>query len=313
MHFFRGLHNTRSFPQGCVLTIGNFDGVHRGHQQVLSRLTSSAASLNLPAAVMVFEPQPKEYFDLEQAPARLSSLAEKIELLADCGIDALACMAFNKRFMSLSAEEFVKQVLVDGLNVKALIVGDDFKFGCDRSGDFKYLQLAGKKYGFTVQDTQTVQQGNLRVSSTEIRAALEQGDLTQAESLLGREFAISGRIAHGQKLGRTLGVPTANVILKRHKTPLVGVYAVQVVTSVGTFNGVANIGMRPTVGALVPILEPHLFDFSGDLYGQRLKVVFKHKIRDEKRFNGLDELKAAIYSDIEIAKNFFIETNNAIA
>jgi riboflavin kinase/FMN adenylyltransferase len=313
MHFFRGLHNTRSFSQGCVLTIGNFDGVHSGHRQVLAKLTAEAQSLGLPAAVMIFEPQPKEHFDIEGSPARLTTLAEKIELLEQQGIDALACMAFNNRFMSLSAEDFVKQVLVDGLNVKALIIGDDFKFGCDRSGDFEYLKQAGQKHGFTVQDTKTVLQGGMRVSSTEVRAALEQGDLTQAQVLLGREFAISGRIAHGQKLGRTLGVPTANVILKRHKTPLVGVYAVQVVTSSGTYNGVANIGMRPTVGALVPILEPHLFDFDGDLYGQRLKVVFKQKIRDEKRFNGLDELKAAIYNDIEKAKAFFIENNNPTA
>ena len=308
MHFFRGLHNTRSFPQGCVLTIGNFDGVHRGHQQVLKKLTDKAQAMGLPAAVMTFEPQPKEHFDLNGAPARLSSLAEKIELLEQNHVDAIACMAFNNRFMGLSAQEFVKQVLIDGLNIKALIVGDDFKFGCDRSGDFEYLKQAGEAFDFTVEDTQTVQQSGTRVSSTEVRAALELGNLDQAETLLGRPFSISGRIAHGQKLGRTLGVPTANVILKRHKTPLVGVYAVQVETSTGTYNGVANIGMRPTVGALMPILEPHLFDFSGDLYGQRLKVVFKHKIRDEKRFNGLDELKAAIYRDIELAKAYFIET-----
>lgn len=308
MHFFRGLHNTRPFSQGCVLTIGNFDGVHRGHQQVLKKLTDKAQAMGLPAAVMTFEPQPKEHFDLNGAPARLSTLAEKIELLDQNGVDAMACMAFNNRFMSLSAQEFVKQVLVEGLNIKALIVGDDFKFGCDRSGDFEYLKQAGEEFGFTVEDTQTVQQSGTRVSSTEVRAALELGNLDQAETLLGRPFSISGRIAHGQKLGRTLGVPTANVILKRHKTPLVGVYAVQVETSTGTYDGVANIGMRPTVGALMPILEPHLFDFSGDLYGQRLKVVFKHKIRDEKRFNGLDELKAAIYQDIELAKAYFIET-----
>jgi riboflavin kinase/FMN adenylyltransferase len=309
MQFFRGLHNTRSFPQGCVLTIGNFDGVHLGHKQVLQALKQQARSMDLPAAVMIFEPQPKEHFDLNGAPARLTTLSEKIEKLAENGVDALACFAFNNRFMSLSAQEFVKQVLVDGLNVKALIIGDDFKFGCDRSGDFEYLKSAGEKYGFSVQDTKTVQQGGTRVSSTEIRAALERGDLKHAEELLGEEFNISGRIAHGQELGRTLGVPTANVILKRHKTPVTGVFAVQVETSAGTYNGVANIGMRPTVGTLVPILEPHLFDFNGDLYGQRIKVVFKHKIRDEKRFSGLDELKAAIYQDIDTAKQYFINTH----
>jgi riboflavin kinase/FMN adenylyltransferase len=309
MQFFRGLHNTRSFPQGCVLTIGNFDGVHLGHQQVLHKLKQQAHALALPAAVMIFEPQPKEHFDLDGAPARLTTLSEKIEKLASSGIDALACFAFNNRFMSLSAEEFVQQVLVDGLNVKSLIIGDDFKFGCDRSGDFEYLKMAGEKHGFTVQDTKTVQQSGTRVSSTEVRAALEQGDLKHAAELLGEEFNISGRIAHGQKLGRTLGVPTANVILKRHKTPLTGVFAVQVETSMGTYNGVANIGMRPTVGVVKPILEPHLFDFDGDLYGQRIKVVFKHKIREEKRFNGLDELKVAIHKDIDTAKQYFINTH----
>lgn len=305
MQFFRGLHNIRAFDQGCVLTIGNFDGVHLGHQSILKRVKAKADELGIPAVAMVFEPQPKEYFDISGAPARLSTLAEKVELFKAQGLDALACMAFNDRFRSLSAQQFVEQVLVKGLNVKALIIGDDFRFGSDRTGDFVYLQNAGQEYGFSLEDTQTVEEDGQRVSSTFVREALAKGDLKAAESLLGREFSISGRIAHGQKLGRTLGVPTANVILKRHTTPLVGVFAVEVITQSGTYNGVANIGMRPTVGTLKPILEPHLFDFNGDLYGQRLQVVFKHKIRDEKRFNGIEELKAAIYQDIEMAKAFF--------
>lgn len=307
MQFFRALHNIQPFEQGCVLTIGNFDGVHLGHQRVLDKLKMTAQTLGLPAVVMVFEPQPKEWFDADTAPARLSTLAEKTQLLQAQGIDALACMAFNDRFRGLSAEQFVKQVLVDGLNVKAIIIGDDFRFGCDRRGDFAYLQKSGEEFGFGVQDTKTVEQEGERVSSTLIRQALENADLAQAKTLLGREFSISGRVAHGQKLARTFGVPTANVLLKRNQTPLVGVFAVEVFTPAGNFNGVANIGMRPTIGGTKPILEPHLFDFAGDLYGQRIEVVFKHKIRDEKRFNGLDELKAAILNDIQLAKAYFNE------
>ena len=309
MQFFRGIHNILPFDQGCVLTIGNFDGVHLGHKRVLQKLKEQGQQQNLPTVVMVFEPQPKELFDADGAPARLSNIAEKTELLARENIDALACMGFNTRFRGLSAQQFVKQVLVDGLNVKTLIVGDDFRFGCDRSGDFAYLQEAGKQYGFSVLATHTVEQQGERVSSTLIRRFLQSGDLEQASSLLGRPFSISGRVAHGQKLGRTLGVPTANVMLKRNKTPLVGVYAVTVTTTAGEYNGVANIGMRPTVGTLQPILEPHLFDFAGDLYGQRIAVTFIKKIRDEKRFNGLDELKAAIHQDIQSAKAYFEDSN----
>lgn len=307
MQFFRSLHNIQPYAQGCVLTIGNFDGVHLGHQQVLNKLKKAADALGLPAVVMIFEPQPKEWFDAASAPARLSTLAEKIQLLKEQGIEALACMAFNQRLRGLSAEAFVQQVLVDGLNVKALIVGDDFRFGCDRSGDFAYLKLSGEKLGFSVEDTRTVEQAGERVSSTLVRQALEQADLGLASSLLGREYSISGRVAHGQKLARTFGVPTANVLLKRNHTPLVGVFAVEVLTLSGKFNGVANIGMRPTVGGSTPILEPHLFGFAGDLYGQRIQVTFKHKIRDEQRFNGLDELKAAILNDIQLAKAYFNE------
>lgn len=307
MQFFRSLHNIKPFTQGCVLTIGNFDGVHLGHQRVLNKLKQAAADLGLPSVVMVFEPQPKEWFDAQTAPARLSSLAEKTSLLKNQGIDALACMSFNQRFRGLSAQQFVQQVLVDGLNVKALIVGDDFRFGCDRSGDFKYLQQSGETFGFSVEDTRTVEQQGERISSTLVRSALEEGDLSKAKALLGREFSISGRVAHGQKLARTFGVPTANVLLKRNQTPLNGVFAVEVKTSQGCFQGVANIGMRPTVGTVQPILEPHLFDFAGDLYGQRIEVVFKQKLRDEKRFNGLDELKAAILQDIQLAKAYFNE------
>lgn len=307
MRLLRGLHNLRPFPQGCVLTIGNFDGVHRGHQQVLANLKRQAQALGLPAVVMVFEPQPKEFFSADEAPARLTTLAEKLEHLASLDIDAVACMAFNPRFRSLSAQQFVDDVLVAGLNVKALIVGDDFRFGCDRSGDFDFLNQAGAQQGFSVTDTQTLQAEGQRVSSTLIRSHLQQGDLSGAAELLGRDFAISGRTAHGQKLGRQLGVPTANTLLKRAKVPLAGVFAVTVQSEGDKtiYQGVANIGLRPTVGGTRAVLETHLFDFSGDLYGKRLCVTFKQKIRDEKRFDGLDALTAAIQNDIQQAKAYF--------
>lgn len=301
----RGLHNLRPFEQGCVLTIGNFDGVHLGHQAILNRLNEIAAQRHLPALAMVFEPQPKEFFAGADAPARLTSLAEKLSLLQRYGVQQVACMAFNQRLRQLSAAEFVEHVLVRGLNCKALIVGDDFRFGCDRSGDFAFLKAAGESYGFSVEDTCTVQAGSERISSTRVRAELEAAHFDHAAGLLGRPYSISGKVAHGQKLGRTLGVPTANVLLKRNKVPFTGVYAVEVDINGSLHQGVANIGMRPTVNGTKAVLESHIFAFNGDLYGKRISVIFRKKIREEQKFNGLDALKAAIENDIKISKAFF--------
>lgn len=304
---FRGLHNFKRFTQGCVLTIGNFDGLHLGHQQVLANLKSKSKALGLPSVVMMFEPQPKEFFDPDDAPARLSALSEKLTLLLESKIDAVACIAFNRRLKGLSAQQFVQQLLVSGLNVKSLIVGDDFRFGCDRSGDFAYLEQAGGHFGFTVEDTQTLQTQGERVSSTWVRQCLAKADLEQVEALLGRAYSITGRVAHGQKLGRQLGVPTANVMLKRTKSPLNGVFAVKVTCKEASrvYQGVANIGLRPTVGGSQAVLEVHIFEYTGDLYGKRLTVTFLNKIRDEKRFDGLDALKTAIEHDIQQAKAYF--------
>lgn len=288
-----------------MLTIGNFDGVHLGHQAILKRLNDIAQERQLPALAMVFEPQPKEFFAGENAPARLTSLAEKLNLLARYGVHQVACMAFNQRLRQLSAAEFVEQVLVCGLNCKALIIGDDFRFGCDRSGDFAFLKAAGERYGFSVEDTCTVQAGSERISSTRVRAALQSADFNGVAQLLGRPYGITGKVAHGQKLGRTLGVPTANVLLKRSKVPFMGVYAVEIEIDGKLHQGVANIGMRPTVNGTKAVLESHIFDFNGDLYGKRISVIFRHKIRDEQKFNGLEALKAAIENDIKISKAFF--------
>ena len=303
MQLVRGLHNLRPQHRGCVATIGNFDGVHRGHQAILARLRERALELGMPSCVVIFEPQPREYFAPQAAPARLARLRDKLELLAAEGIDRVLCLAFNQRLSKLSAAEFVETILVAGLGVQHLEVGDDFRFGCDRLGGFDYLQQAGSVHGFTVEAAQTVELDGLRVSSTEVRNALAAADFELAERLLGRPFAIAGRVLHGQKLARQLGWPTANVQLKRRRVPLTGVYLVSVAVDGQPWPGVANIGVRPTVaGDGRAHLEVHLLDFAGDLYGRRLTVAFHHKLRDEQRFASLEALKAAIDADVAAAR-----------
>jgi riboflavin kinase/FMN adenylyltransferase len=310
----RGLHNLRAQHRGCVATIGSFDGVHRGHRAIIDQLLAQAQALDLPSVVMVFEPQPYEFFSGEKAPARLMRLRDKIRVLSACGVDRVFCLQFNQRLRQLSASDFIKQVLVDGLGVKSLVVGDDFRFGCDRAGDFRLLQDAGCEYGFSVYDTCTVQDGGERISSTRIRRALEAEQFEEAERLLGHPYTIRGRVVYGQQLGRTIGVPTANVRLRRYRSPLNGVFAVRL-RMVGAektdennwLPGVANVGVRPTVGGETrPILEVHLLDFDGHLYGCEVEVCFDKKLRDEQKFPSLDALKAQIYNDIEQTRKFFV-------
>ena len=303
MQLVRGLQNLRPRHRGCVATIGNFDGVHRGHQAILARLRERAVELGVPSCVVIFEPQPREYFAPETAPARLARLRDKVALLAAEGVDRVLCLAFNQRLSKLSADEFVETILVDGLGVKHLEVGDDFRFGCDRLGDFAFLQDAGQRHGFSVEAAQTVELDGLRVSSTQVRDALAAADFALAERLLGRPFRIGGRVLHGQKLARQLGTPTANVQLKRRRVPLSGVYLVSAEIDGKVWPGVANIGVRPTVaGDGSAHLEVHLLDFAGDLYGRRLTVEFHYKLREEQRFASLEALKSAIDADIAAAR-----------
>lgn len=306
--FIRGLHNLRDEHRGCVATIGSFDGVHRGHRAILQQLQEQARLLGLPSVVMVFEPQPYEYFAGDNAPARLMRLRDKIRTLALCGVDRVFCLQFNQRLRHLSAQDFIEQVLVQGLGIKSLVVGDDFRFGCDRAGDFALLKKAGKRYGFAVYDTCTVQDHGARISSTRIRQALQAERFDEAEQLLGHPYTIRGRVVYGQQVGRTLGVPTANVRLRRYRSPLNGVFAVRL-QQVGDgvwLPGVANVGLRPTVGGETrPILEVHLLDFAGHLYGREVEVQFEKKLRDEQKFPSLDALKQQIYRDIEQARCFF--------
>jgi riboflavin kinase/FMN adenylyltransferase len=310
MTFVRGLHNLQPGKQKSVVTIGSFDGVHIGHQAILQQVKDAAERLQLPSVVMTFEPQPREYFSSEKAPARLMRLREKIDALLAFGIDHVVCLKFNSQLRTLSAIDFIDRVLVQGLAVEHLIVGDDFRFGCDRSGDFAMLTERGVQAGFEVMDTATVEIEGQRVSSTLIRQFVERGDFHRAAELLGRPFSISGVVGYGQQLGRELGFPTANVQLNRFSAPLSGVFAVRVDVAGTIYQGAANVGVRPTVGDLIkPILEVHLLDFDGDLYGQRIAVEFIHKIRDEEKFTGLEELIATIQGDVEVIRQWFTNNN----
>jgi riboflavin kinase/FMN adenylyltransferase len=303
----RGLHNLPSCPDGCVATIGNFDGVHLGHQAVLAQLAMKGDMLGLPAVVITFEPQPFEFFVPDKAPARLTRFREKVEALRSFSIHKLCVLRFNEKLASMSAQAFIQQLLIEGLNVKYLVVGDDFRFGHGRQGDFALLQAAGEKHGFQVVNMHTFAIDQQRVSSTRIRDALKVGQLDEAEKLLGRPYRMSGRVAHGDKRGRQLGFPTANIHLHRHKVPLSGVYAVQLFgVKEEPVNGVANVGVRPTIrGGEEALLEVHLFDFNRNIYGEHVQVHFLQKIRDEQKFDGLDALVKQIQIDSEQARQFF--------
>ncbi|KEI72860.1 bifunctional riboflavin kinase/FAD synthetase [Endozoicomonas elysicola] len=306
MQLIRGLHNIRPEHQRCVATIGNFDGVHVGHRTILEALKQQAFELNAKVCVITFEPQPREYFQGDAAPPRLSSLREKLELLAENHVDQVLCLPFNDRLRSLSADDFVLRALVEGLDIRYLIVGDDFRYGCDRKGDFSHLEMMGERYGFEICDTQTVLMQQGRISSTRIRNALAENEFAEAEHMLGRPFTMIGRVVKGQQLGRTLGFPTANIRVCRRRLPLQGVFAVRTLVDGHRFNAVANLGIRPSVSGVKPLLEVHMLDFKGDLYDRTLRVEFVEKIRDEQKFESLEALRAAIANDIEVARKLFI-------
>lgn len=303
----RGFHNLPLEPKACVATIGNFDGVHLGHQAVLNKLASKGDFLGLFATVITFEPQPNEFFAPDKAPARLSRFREKVEAFNQFSIQQLCVLRFNEKLAQMSADDFIERLLVRGLNVRYLVVGDDFKFGKNRQGDFALLQQAGQRHGFEVVNMHTFAVEHDRVSSTRIRQALEVGDLTLAQTLLGHSYRMSGRVAHGDKRGRTMGFPTANIHLHRCKVPMSGVYAVTLSCKQGNKQqGVANVGIRPTIASeKKALLEVHLFDFDGNLYGQYVQVCFLHKIRDEQKFDGLPALIKQIEVDCEQTKHYF--------
>jgi riboflavin kinase/FMN adenylyltransferase len=316
MELIRGLHNIQPQHHGCVLTIGNFDGVHLGHQAVLQKVQAIAAQLKLPSCVMVFEPQPLELFAGSAAPARLSRFREKYIDLARLGIDRLLCVAFNPRFAAMQPQAFIEQLLLKQLGSQQLIVGDDFRFGNNRAGDIAMLAAAAERYQFGLTSTSSLKLGQQRVSSTLIRQALQQDDLAGAAAMLGRPFSLTGRVRHGRKLGRSLGFPTANVWLYRRKLPVRGVYAITAETKYGCFQGVANIGNRPTVQGQREQLEAHLFNFKSDLYGSQIAVTLQHKLRSEQRFVDLSALQHQITADMHAAKAYFsrlVDTTSSVS
>lgn len=311
MELIRGIHNLRERHKGCVLSIGNFDGVHLGHQALLEKLKLEGQRLNAPVMVMVFEPQPLEYFSRDTAPPRLTRLRDKTRYLAELGVDYLLCVEFNVDFSSISAEDFVFRLLVEKLAVKFLVVGDDFRFGTERLGDINLLRTLSQKYNFTAVNTDSFlcDNGN-RISSTVIRQALADDNLMLSEKMLGRPYSLSGRVVHGDALGRTIGFPTANIPLKKVKSAIKGVYAVEVKGIDGRLiQGIANIGTRPTIAGVRQQLEVHLLDFSGNLYGKHIEVIIRKKLRNEQRFSSLDALKQQIAFDETAARTFFATRN----
>ena len=288
----------------CALTIGNFDGVHRGHRALVDRVIARARETDLTSCILTFEPHPCEFFAGEAAPARITRLRDKLDLLAQAGVERVHVARFDARFAALPPERFVEDVLVGGLGVRALMIGRDFRYGARRAGDFATLEAAAKRHAFSVEAMDDVEFEGRRVSSSAVRAALQAGDLRGAERLLGHPYFISGRVAHGAKLGRGLGFPTANIVLRR-PPPIAGIFVVEV-DRLG--RGVASVGRRPTINPVpIPLLEVHLFDRDEDLYGEHLRVRFLEKLRDEEKYDGLPALQAAIARDATRAREFFLK------
>ncbi|MGE0386729.1 MAG: bifunctional riboflavin kinase/FAD synthetase [Gammaproteobacteria bacterium] len=303
MELIRGLHNLRARHRGCVVTIGTYDGIHRGHRHVVSHLIGHARSHGLPAVAMLFEPQPREYFMGAQAPARLSLLREKIDQLAALGVDRVLCVRFDARFLGLSADEFVVDLMVGKLGAKVMVVGDDFRFARNRTATVADLQRFGERYGFEVDHAEVLLLEGERVSSTRVRNALAAGDFDLAARLLGRPYSLSGRVIHGQRRGRTIGFPTANLALHRRTTPIAGIFAVTVegLERPG-MPAVAYVGTRPIVAGVETLLEVHLFDYEGEIYGRRIHVDFHARIRGDMQFSDFAGLQAQIARDSQQAR-----------
>jgi|SRR6185312_6642329 len=305
MELIRGLAEVKPRHRGTVASIGNFDGVHLGHQAVLRDLKARAQKLGTPTTAILFEPQPQEYFAPEKAPVRLTRFMEKWPLLQAAGVDQVLCLRFGRVLAETSAEDFVRKILVDGLGVKHLTVGDDFRFGKDRRGDFGLLRQAGADAGFEVADTASLVSDGGRVSSTRIRGHLIEGELEEAGRLLGRPFSLMGRVMHGERLGRDLGFPTVNIALKRRMPPVSGIFAAWVQGAAATPTpAAAYIGKRSAAGGVSWVVEAHLLGFSGDLYGRRIRVELLHRLREDRHFDSLDALRAQMHSDVEAARTW---------
>ncbi len=306
MHLIRGWHNLKKLTQRSVITIGNFDGVHRGHQSLLRDVRKKADELDALSVVILFEPHPLEFFAPDKAPPRLMRLREKLLSLRHYDVDVVVCLRFNAWLASMPAEDFVKELLVEQLNAAVVVVGDDFRFGAKRQGDVSLLKQLGQQHGFTVDEMPTYTEQRDRVSSTLVRQILAAGNLEKAEVLLGYHYTMVGKVVHGDRIGRSLGFPTANLFLHRNKVPLNGVFVVRAKVEGDSqwHFGAANLGTRPVVNGTRILLEVYLFDFHRMIYGRNLTVEFLHKIRDEEMFDNLDQLKAMIAKDVKVAQQW---------
>ncbi len=309
MELICGLHNLEVRHQDCVASIGNFDGVHLGHQAILGQLCEHARELSLPSAVIVFEPQPQEYFAVDGGPARLNSLREKYENLAGLGIDRLLCLRFGDELAGMSPEVFIRRLLLDGLGIRHLVVGDDFRFGHGRKGDYAMLQAHGRQWGFEVERARTRSYQGERISSTRVRKLLAVGDMATAEALLGRPYSISGRVVRGHERGRKMGFPTANINLHRQRAPVEGIFAARVQgLAEGAIDGVAYVGSRPVITDNRPLLEVHMFDYQQDCYGQHIRVELLARLRGDRPFDSFAALQAQIARDVEQARALLQES-----
>ena len=317
MNLVRGLHNLAKAgrrhcdARGCVLTVGNYDGVHLGHQHMIRVVRQRAAELDCAATVLVFEPSSKEFIDPAGAPPRLTRWREKYAALAAQGVDRLVTLRFDDEIRAMSPQSFVDQLIVAALNARHVVVGDDFRYGAMARGTIDSLRAAGAVRGFGVEQIAPFIVDGVRVSSTAVRERLESGDCNGAARLLGRPYRMMGRVVHGERLGRTLGFPTANLRLMRRKSPVSGILAVRVFGIDGQpLNGVASLGTRPTVNGTVPLLEVHVFDFEGDLYGRTLEVEFVAKLRDELKFVSLDAMRVQMQIDAAQARDLLSKVDS---
>ena len=304
MEIIHGHHNLRERHRGCVLTVGNFDGVHRGHQSLLKQARARAQQLQLPLTVLTFEPTPREFFDPQNAPARVLTFRSRVGLLQEQGVDRLLLQNFDHRFAAITAQEFIEELLLRKLGIRAIVVGDDFRFGAKRVGDLALLQKLGQQHGFTADRLETVAVEGERCSSTALRSALAQADLQKAAAILGRHYALRGHVRRGLQLGRKLGMPTTNIYFHRPLAIKQGIYAVRAVVKGQRWDGVASLGVRPTLGFTRCLLETHLFGEPGELYGQIMDVVFRHYLRPELHFDSLDALAVQMQRDASDARAY---------
>jgi riboflavin kinase/FMN adenylyltransferase len=307
MEIIRGQHNLRERHRGCVLTIGNFDGLHLGHQALIAQARGQAQALGLPLTVLTFEPAPREYFTPADAPGRVLGFRSRMALLQRYGVERVLIQRFDRRFAAMSAQDFVEQLLVRKLDARAVVVGDDFCFGAQRAGNFALLQAQGDALGFKALGLSTVALGDARCSSTRLRAALSVPDLEQVGQLLDRPYALLGRVRQGLRLGRTLGMPTTNMYFHRTLALRQGIYVVRAQVAGRRWQGVASYGVRPTLGLTRCLLETHLFGEPGEIYGEVIEVEFCRWLRAELKFDSLDALSAQMHRDAADARAYFRE------